>query len=85
MQLCYGSDKMATYLTVSTDMKTEVRHLPWYLLIVIMVFTRFVVSLVYFGFDLYTTQLPGSIYLNYFIMNLIDIPIVGVVWFTFLR
>ncbi|XP_031557646.1 organic cation transporter-like protein [Actinia tenebrosa] len=49
---------------------------------IIVCYNWFVVSLVYFGFDLYTTQLPGSIYLNYFLMNLIDIPVIGVVWFT---
>ncbi|KAK3750270.1 hypothetical protein QZH41_008119, partial [Actinostola sp. cb2023] len=52
---------------------------------IIVCLNWFVVALVYFGFDLYTTQLPGSIYMNYFIMNLIDIPVIGVVWFTVLR
>ncbi|EDO47528.1 predicted protein, partial [Nematostella vectensis] len=49
---------------------------------IITCYNWFTVSLVYFGFDLYTTQLPGSIYFNYFIMNLIDIPVLAFSWFV---
>ncbi|KXJ28982.1 Organic cation transporter protein [Exaiptasia diaphana] len=51
----------------------------------ILCFNWFVVGAVYFGFVLYVTNLSGNIYLNFFLMSVIDLVHTPVVWYGLQR